>query len=151
MAGLRYLESFELSLVRESLHERELLLRIAPQLVHRQPFLIPVYPTTTRRPWELNVGLTLYWLLAGMRNHTFYSRVPKKEWTKLDGLATTRATEGVSILGCTNGRSATDPSGHAVGGITRCSTSLSGRVFSEPMYERITAKFNLRISSKRTR
>ena len=38
--GLRYLESFELSLVRESLRERELLIRLAPGLVTRKDFLI---------------------------------------------------------------------------------------------------------------
>ena len=37
--GLRYLESFEFSLVRDSLNERELLLDLAPELVHRKKFL----------------------------------------------------------------------------------------------------------------
>ncbi|TCJ18452.1 glycerol-3-phosphate dehydrogenase/oxidase [Rubrobacter taiwanensis] len=41
--GLRYLEYFEVSLVRESLKEREILLRVAPHLVHPLPFFIPVY------------------------------------------------------------------------------------------------------------
>ena len=47
--GLRYLESMELWLVRESLHERTLMLRLAPELAHLRRFHIPVYKAT-RRP-----------------------------------------------------------------------------------------------------
>jgi glycerol-3-phosphate dehydrogenase len=63
--GLRYLETFQLGLVRESLRERAILLRIAPDLVRPLAFRIPVYPTTRRRPWTLTAGLGLYALLAG--------------------------------------------------------------------------------------
>src|SRR5918995_6354584 len=41
--GLRYLEHGELGLVRESLREREILMRIAPHLVRPLPFLLPIY------------------------------------------------------------------------------------------------------------
>ena len=41
--GLRYLESGQFALVRESLHERAVHLRIAPDLVQLRPFFIPVY------------------------------------------------------------------------------------------------------------
>ena len=41
--GLRYLESHQFSLVRECLHERDLLLRLAPELVQLKDFVIPVY------------------------------------------------------------------------------------------------------------
>ena len=50
--GLRYLETFQLSLVRESLRERQILLTVAPGLVRLVPFHIPIYPETTRRPWK---------------------------------------------------------------------------------------------------
>ena len=63
--GLRYLETGQLSLVRESLRERAILLRIAPELVKPLPFLIPVYASTRRRSWQLTAGLGLYALLAG--------------------------------------------------------------------------------------
>jgi glycerol-3-phosphate dehydrogenase len=46
--GLRYLEHLELGLVRESLRERERLLRIAPHLVHPLGFLIPIYERDRR-------------------------------------------------------------------------------------------------------
>src|SRR5580765_7563986 len=39
--GLRYLEFGELGLVRESLREREILLKLAPHLVRPLPLLLP--------------------------------------------------------------------------------------------------------------
>ena len=41
--GLRYLRQRHVSLVRESLRERGVLLKIAPHLVHPFPFLLPIY------------------------------------------------------------------------------------------------------------
>ncbi len=84
--GLRYLESAEFGLVRESLRERELLLKIAPDLVERQDFLIPIYAHTSRRPWTIRAGLTLYTLLAGLQPATWFRRIPRSQWTDLDGL-----------------------------------------------------------------
>src|SRR5688572_28196030 len=77
--GLRYLESGQWSLVRESLRERAILLRIAPDLVKPLPFLIPVYAVTRRRPWELAAGLGLYALLAGWtRRARFGTHSPRR-------------------------------------------------------------------------
>src|SRR5580658_10137849 len=84
--GLRYLESGQFALVRESLHERAVHLRIAPELVQLRPFFIPVYKETRRRPWELKLGLWLYALLGGFDASTRFGRVPKSEWPRLDGL-----------------------------------------------------------------
>lgn len=90
--GLRYLESGQMALVRECLHERELLLNLAPDLIQLQPFYIPIYSNTTRRPAQLRVGLSLYALLGGpssmMNKATRFRRVPRREWDNLDGLAT---------------------------------------------------------------
>ena len=41
--GLRYLESGQFALVRECLHDRVLLLILAPELVRLQPFYLPLY------------------------------------------------------------------------------------------------------------
>jgi glycerol-3-phosphate dehydrogenase len=63
--GLRYLEHFEIGLVRESLNERERLLRSAPHLVGPLELYIPVYARARRKRWQIAVGLTLYdWLSA---------------------------------------------------------------------------------------
>ncbi|MFI4914527.1 MAG: glycerol-3-phosphate dehydrogenase/oxidase, partial [Steroidobacterales bacterium] len=86
--GLRYLETGQFHLVRESLQERSILLRIAPELVRLQRFLLPIYRQTRRRPWQLRVGLTLYALLAGMSRAARFGSVPRREWDHLDGLDT---------------------------------------------------------------
>lgn len=86
--GLRYLESFEISLVRESLRERELLIKLAPDLVRRQSFFIPVYDTTKRGAWTMRAGLTLYSILAGLGKSVRFESVPKKQWGNLDDIRT---------------------------------------------------------------
>ncbi len=63
--GLRYLETMQLALVRESLREREILLRIAPHLVKLVPFFIPVYEDTSRPAWKIRAGLSMYAALGG--------------------------------------------------------------------------------------
>jgi len=86
--GLRYLESAQFSLVRESLRERALLLQLAPELVRLQPFLIPVYRHTRRRPWQLRLGLSLYALLGGLDKANRFTTVPRRDWDQLDGIST---------------------------------------------------------------
>lgn len=86
--GLRYLESGQFKLVRESLQERALMLRLAPELVRLQKFFIPIYEHSRRRPWQLRIGLSLYALLAGMDATARYGTVPRAEWGQLDGLDT---------------------------------------------------------------
>jgi glycerol-3-phosphate dehydrogenase len=86
--GLRYLESAQLRLVRESLHERSTLLRLAPELVRLRRFYIPIYRHTRRRPWQLRIGLSLYALLAGLGPSTRFGTVPRSQWADLHGLRT---------------------------------------------------------------
>jgi glycerol-3-phosphate dehydrogenase len=86
--GLRYLESAQFSLVRESLRERAIHLRIAAELVELKPFFIPVYEDTRRRPWQLNIGLWMYALLGGFGAATRFGTVPRGAWSTLDGLKT---------------------------------------------------------------
>jgi len=86
--GLRYLETGQLSLVRECLRERAILLRIAPELVKLQPFHIPVYQHTRRRSWQIQLGLGLYALLGELDNSGRFQRLPQSEWHNLDGLNT---------------------------------------------------------------
>ncbi len=62
--GLRYLETFEFGLVRESLRERELLLHAAPHLVEPLRFLLPITSNQARPAWQVRLGLTLYDLFA---------------------------------------------------------------------------------------
>ncbi|HST50850.1 MAG TPA: glycerol-3-phosphate dehydrogenase [Pyrinomonadaceae bacterium] len=62
--GLRYLEHGELGLVRESLRERETLLRIAPHLVRPLPLLVPVYARRRRGPLAVRAGMLAYDILS---------------------------------------------------------------------------------------
>ena len=62
--GLRYLEHYEFRLVRESLREREVLLRIAPHLVRPLRFVLP-HDRGLRPKWMLRLGLFLYDRLGG--------------------------------------------------------------------------------------
>lgn len=86
--GLRYLESAQFSLVFESLREREILLRIAPQLVQRCAFYIPVYKSTNRRPWQIFAGLSLYALLGKLKPAACFRRIDLDKWDNPDGLNT---------------------------------------------------------------
>lgn len=64
--GLRYLETYEFRLVRESLMEREVLLRSAPHIVRPLRFVLPLH-AGLRPAWMLRVGLFLYDHLAGRK------------------------------------------------------------------------------------
>jgi glycerol-3-phosphate dehydrogenase len=61
--GLRYLETLQLRLVRESLAEREVLLHVAPHLVRPRRFVLP-HHRGLRPRWLLRLGLFLYDHLA---------------------------------------------------------------------------------------
>lgn len=87
--GLRYLESYQFSLVRKSLKERAILCRLAPNLVKLQPFYIPIYKTTTRRSWQIKLGLSLYYFLGGAHKDNLFKRVKGNEGFSLDGLKQT--------------------------------------------------------------
>ena len=75
--GLRYLEHFEFGLVRESLRERETLLRIAPQLVKPLPMTIPIYKQSKRGPATIRAGMIAYDILSwgkSLPRHRMLSR-----------------------------------------------------------------------------
>ena len=62
--GLRYLEHAEFGLVRESLREREILLRIAPHLVKPLPILVPIFRWSRRGRTKIQSGMVAYDLLS---------------------------------------------------------------------------------------
>ncbi len=61
--GLRYLENYEFRLVRESLGERETLLRAAPHVIWPMRIVLPVL-AGMRPSWILRIGLFIYDHLA---------------------------------------------------------------------------------------
>ena len=74
--GLRYLEHGELSLVRESLRERETLLRERSHLVHPMHFLLLLNETSQRSALKVRAGLWLYQRIAG--------KPPRKDSTEIE-------------------------------------------------------------------
>ncbi|MDR5693855.1 MAG: glycerol-3-phosphate dehydrogenase/oxidase [Armatimonadota bacterium] len=76
--GIRYIPQLHLSLVREALRERQILMHIAPYLVHPLSFLVPLYEDLQRplglplpaalrpiMPAAVGLGLWMYDVLAG--------------------------------------------------------------------------------------
>lgn len=63
--GLRYLEHGEVGLVRESLRERERLLREKSHLVHPMHFLLVLNEKSSRSALKVRLGLWIYQRLAG--------------------------------------------------------------------------------------
>ena len=69
--GFRYLPMGDIGLVRESQHERRVLMEsVAPNLVRRIPFVLPVYEGSPRGAATVATGLLLYRALAGQGGRT---------------------------------------------------------------------------------
>jgi glycerol-3-phosphate dehydrogenase len=64
--GLRYLQNFDLGLVREALVERQLLVGLAPHLVYPTPFLVAALGED-RRDRKVGIGLNMYDVMATRR------------------------------------------------------------------------------------
>jgi glycerol-3-phosphate dehydrogenase len=66
--GLRYLESYEFSLVFESVSERRVVMDLAPHLVNPMAFLFPVYQGARKSLRMISAGMWLYDGLALFRS-----------------------------------------------------------------------------------
>ncbi len=84
--GLRYLETFQFSLVRKALVERRRMLKIAPELMTPRKFYIPVYENSKFRPLKVRAGLCLYSALGGFDSLSRFRAVPKRDWDTLGGI-----------------------------------------------------------------
>lgn len=65
--GLRYLKNFEFSLVKEVGHEREVVWRNAPHLVHPEKMLLPLVKKGSLSRLGASIGIYLYDYLAGVK------------------------------------------------------------------------------------
>ena len=89
--GIRYMAQGDFRLVRESLHERERLLREIPDLVQRQAYLFIVRGRQFPNRWAMAPIMWLYDAFAGIRDHQWLSKarltqsVPQLDATHLKG------------------------------------------------------------------
>ena len=98
--GLRYLQNFDLGLVREALLERSLLVKLAPHLVTPLPFVVPTFEG--KRPDRmLGVGLNMYDVMSWRRG-----RDEAEEWSP-DRHRTIDGAEVVEFIPALAGRDPT--------------------------------------------
>ena len=82
--GLRYLRTLQFKLVRQDLREREILLKIAPHLVHRLQFVIPAMRSEPFYRFSLPFGLFLYDILAKGRSLPRWRRFSRQKTLELE-------------------------------------------------------------------
>lgn len=66
--GLRYLQSFDIKRMRESIHERAVLMKIAPHLVFPLPVIMPTYGYKMKSRFALSAALMLNDIIGFDRN-----------------------------------------------------------------------------------
>ncbi|MGI8845500.1 MAG: FAD-dependent oxidoreductase [Thermoleophilaceae bacterium] len=102
--GLRYLQNFDLGLVREALLERQLMVSLAPHLVTPLPILIAAFDG--RHPDRLaGVGLNMYDVMSHQRRRR--RRGSTEEWWSPDRHRTISGEEAVRRLPALAGRAPT--------------------------------------------
>jgi glycerol-3-phosphate dehydrogenase len=96
--GLRYLQNFDLGLVREALQERQLLTTLAPHLVRPLPFVVPAFDGA-RPDRLLGIGLNMYDAMA--RRATRHRTIEGGEVAELaPALAAREPTGGYLFYDC---------------------------------------------------
>ncbi|MFI5421244.1 MAG: glycerol-3-phosphate dehydrogenase/oxidase [Nitrososphaerales archaeon] len=76
--GLRYLQTYDFGLVFKDLHEREVLLRIAPHLIKPLKFVIPNYDPGIKSKSRLWIGMVLYDLLSAGKSLPSHKMLSKQ-------------------------------------------------------------------------
>ncbi len=105
--GLRYLQNFDLGLVREALLERQLMVQLAPHLVYPTPFLVPTLGED-RRDRRIGIGLNMYDVMASTRvgrsRRSGAARQDVEDYWAPDRHRTISAEEVVELLPALAGR-----------------------------------------------
>ena len=102
--GLRYLQTFDLGLVREALLERQLLAALAPHLVRPLPFVVPAFDGA-RPDRILGIGLNAYDVMAVDRRRRRRSR--EDDWSP----ERHRIIDGAEVLELLPALAAREPTG----------------------------------------
>lgn len=100
--GLRYLQDFNLPLVRSMVSERRAWMKIAPHLVHPLPFLMPTTRELSRSRSALKIALRINDLIGYDRNHSLdlHKWMPASQvLSKRDFLAQVPGFESQDVTG----------------------------------------------------
>ncbi|MEI6403181.1 MAG: glycerol-3-phosphate dehydrogenase/oxidase [Actinomycetota bacterium] len=86
--GIRYLETYEFGVVRESLRERRVLALAAPHMVSQQRFLMPAWRWSKPPTALIGAGVGLYTALGYDRNRNMPKamRIPPPRWVGREAL-----------------------------------------------------------------
>jgi glycerol-3-phosphate dehydrogenase len=95
--GLRYLEQLEFSLVFEAVTERRVLMEIAPHLVHPLGFVFPVYKSSRRGVFTVNLGMWVYDSLSLFRSPRIHRNLSKKQVQKEEPMLLQRDLKGAPL------------------------------------------------------
>ena len=95
--GLRYLESYEFSLVFESVSERRVLMDLAPHLVNPLGFLFPVYKGSRQSLFVINAGMWLYDGLSLFRSPKIHKKLKPKEVAELEPAVKQEGLKGAPL------------------------------------------------------
>ncbi|WP_434362307.1 glycerol-3-phosphate dehydrogenase/oxidase [Parasalinivibrio latis] len=96
--GVRYLETMDLKVVRESCRERETQLRIAPHLGNVQPILFVSNDQGKYRPWQLRIALSFYDFVSGNPNNRKSRIFSKKQLEEKEPNLNTRGLYGAGLF-----------------------------------------------------
>jgi glycerol-3-phosphate dehydrogenase len=80
--GLRYLRMLEFHLVGQDLHEREVLMNIAPHLVHPYPFIIPL--ANLFNEIVLSIGVRMYDVMASGKSMPSHQHLSRREVLEIE-------------------------------------------------------------------
>jgi len=95
--GLRYLESYEFSLVFESVSERRVVLDLAPHLVNPLAFLFPVYQGSRKSLRMIDAGMWLYDGLALFRSPKRHQTLKPSEVAKEEPMLKQEGLQGAPV------------------------------------------------------
>jgi glycerol-3-phosphate dehydrogenase len=95
--GLRYLESYEFSLVFESVSERRVVMELAPHLVNPTAFIFPVYQGARKNLWMINAGMWLYDGLSLFRSPKKHRTLKPKEVAEAEPILKQEGLQGAPV------------------------------------------------------
>ena len=95
--GLRYLESYEFSLVFEAVSERRILLDLAPHLVNPLGFLFPVFKGSRKNLGVIRAGMWLYDGLSLFRSPKIHKSLSPDEVREIEPAVKREGLRGAPI------------------------------------------------------